>query len=113
MLAIDLAVTNLLDNAVKFTPPGGQVTVTLRNEPTRVILRVEDTGMGIPAEAHEKIFLPFYRVDSSLSGSGQGNGIGLTLVQHIAEAHGGQVNMRSVPGQGSVFTLVLPRHQAT
>ncbi len=112
MLAVDLAVINLLDNAVKFTPPGGQVTVTLRNEPTRVILRVEDTGMGIPAEAHEKIFLPFYRVDSSLSGSGQGNGIGLTLVQHIAEAHGGQVNMRSVPGQGSVFTLVLPRHQA-
>jgi signal transduction histidine kinase len=109
MLGLDQVIRNLLDNAFKFTPRRGQVRVSLHDEPTRVILRVEDTGIGIPAEAQEKIFLPFYQVDSSLARQHPGAGMGLAIVKHVVEAHGGQVIVRSAPGQGSTFTLVLPR----
>jgi signal transduction histidine kinase len=109
MLGLDQAIRNLLDNALKFTPRCGQVRVTLHDAPTRVILRVEDTGIGIPAEAQEKIFLPFYQVDSSLARQHPGAGMGLAIVKHVVEAHGGQVIVHSAPGAGSTFTLVLPR----
>jgi signal transduction histidine kinase len=85
------------------------VRVTLHDEPTRVLLRVEDTGLGISAEAQEKIFLPFYQVDASLARQHPGAGMGLAIVRHVVEAHGGQVILRSTPGQGSSFMLVLPR----
>jgi signal transduction histidine kinase len=100
----------LIDNAVKFTPRGGRVDVNLAGEPTRVILRVTDTGIGIPAENLEKIFLPFYQVDDSLARPYPGAGLGLAIARHVAEAHSGQVSVRSQPGQGSTFTLVLPRY---
>jgi signal transduction histidine kinase len=107
--ALELAITNLLDNAIKYTPPGGEVTLALRDEPSRVVLRLEDTGVGIPPAMIQKIFLPFFRVDSSLAGPQPGSGIGLALVQHIVEAHGGQVTVRSTVGEGSIFTMTLPR----
>jgi signal transduction histidine kinase len=109
MLGLDQAIRNLLDNALKFTPRGGFVRVTLHDEPTRVLLRVEDTGLGISAELQEKIFLPFYQVDASLARQHPGAGMGLAIVRHVVEAHGGQVILRSTPGQGSSFMLVLPR----
>jgi signal transduction histidine kinase len=108
---LELALTNLLDNAIKYTPPSGRVTLTVEDEPSRVIIRVEDTGYGIPAGALEKIFLPFCRLDDSLASQQPGSGVGLALVKHVAEAHGGQVTVRSVLECGSTFTLVLPRHQ--
>jgi signal transduction histidine kinase len=109
ILGLDQAIRNLLDNALKFTPRRGRVQVMLRDEPTRVILRVEDSGIGMPTEALEKIFLPFYQVDSSLARQHPGAGMGLAIVKHVVEAHGGQVIVRSAPGAGSTFTLVLPR----
>ena len=109
MLGLDQAIRNLLDNALKFTPRRGHVQVVLHDEPTRVILRVEDNGIGMPTESLEKIFLPFYQVDSSLARQHPGAGMGLAIVKHVVEAHGGQVTVRSAPGAGSTFTLVLPR----
>ncbi len=110
--ALELVVRNLLDNAIKFTPVGGQISLSLHDEPGRVLLRVEDTGCGIPPEALEKIFLPFYQVDSSLARPYPGSGLGLAIVRHIVEAHGGQVTVRSVINHGSVFTVMLPREQS-
>jgi signal transduction histidine kinase len=108
-LALELALSNLLDNAIKFTPPGGWVLLSLRDEPTQVVVQVADTGIGIPAEELEKIFLPFHRVDTSLASPSSGNGIGLALVEHVIKAHGGSVTVQSVQEQGSTFTMTLPR----
>jgi signal transduction histidine kinase len=108
-LGLEQALRGLIDNAVKFTPKGGHIRVSLIDEPTRMIIRVEDTGIGIPAAVQEKIFLPFYQVDSSLARPYPGAGLGLAIVKHVVEAHGGQVTVRSTPGAGSTFTLVLPR----
>jgi signal transduction histidine kinase len=99
----------LLDNAIKFTPRGGHITVTLRDESTRLIVRVEDSGIGIAAAAQEKIFLPFFQVDDTLARPYPGAGLGLAIVKQVMEAHSGQVTVRSAPGVGSAFTLVLPR----
>ncbi|WP_129630161.1 hybrid sensor histidine kinase/response regulator [Candidatus Oscillochloris fontis] len=106
---IEQLVRNLIDNAIKFTPAGGWVRVVFQDEPSRLIIRVEDSGIGIPPECHEKIFLPFYRVDSSLASGHAGSGLGLAIVQHVLNAHGGHITVRSTPGQGSMFTVVLPR----
>jgi signal transduction histidine kinase len=108
-IGLSQAFRALLDNALKFTPRGGQASVTLADEPSRIILRVEDTGIGIPHEAQEKIFLPFFQVDDTLARPYPGAGLGLAIVRHVVEAHGGQVTVRSRPGAGSTFTLVLPR----
>ncbi|HET9221741.1 MAG TPA: hybrid sensor histidine kinase/response regulator [Roseiflexaceae bacterium] len=108
-LALEQAFRGLIDNAIKFSPRRGRVRVLLIDEPSRVLLRVEDTGIGIPPAHHEKIFLPFYQVDASLARQHPGAGMGLAIVKHVVEAHGGQVTLRSAPGQGSAFTLVLPR----
>jgi signal transduction histidine kinase len=108
-VALEQAFRNLIDNALKFTPRGGTIRVTLADDPTRMILRVEDSGIGIPTEAQEKIFVPFYQVDSSLARPFPGAGLGLAIVRHVVESHGGQVTVRSAPGSGSTFTIVLPR----
>jgi signal transduction histidine kinase len=110
--AIEQLARNLLDNALRHTPPGGTVRCILHDEPARVILRVEDSGEGIAPEHLEKIFLPFYQIDASLARSHPGSGLGLAIVRHIVDAHGGQITVRSTPGKGSVFTVVLPRSTA-
>jgi len=109
-MALDQAFRNLLDNAIKFTPRGGFVRVALDDDPSRLILRVEDSGIGIPAEAQAKIFVPFYQVDASLARPHPGAGLGLAIVKHVIEAHDGYVAVRSAPGSGSTFTVVLPRN---
>ena len=108
-IALEQVVRNLIDNAMKFTPRGGYIRVSLADDPSRLILRVEDSGVGIPAEALAKIFVPFYQVDSSLARPYPGAGLGLAIVKHVVEAHGGQVTVRSAPGSGSTFTIVLQR----
>jgi signal transduction histidine kinase len=108
-MALEQAARNLIDNAIKFTPRGGRIRVALADDSSRIILRVEDSGIGIPSEAQEKIFVPFYQVDSSLARPYPGAGLGLAIVKHVVEAHGGQVTVRSAPGSGSTFTVVLLR----
>lgn len=107
--AIQQALVNLIDNAVKHAPPGSEVAVGLNVAPSMYGLWVEDGGPGIPPEEHARIFEQFYRRGSELRRESAGVGIGLTLVKHIAEAHHGQVCVRSAVGQGSRFTLELPR----
>jgi signal transduction histidine kinase len=110
VMALEQLARSLLDNALKFTPRGGRVRLTLHDEPSRLILRVEDTGVGIAQEHLQKIFLPFYRIDGQQHQAGAG--LGLAIVRHIVEGHGGQITVRSVLAKGSVFTVVLPRTSA-
>jgi signal transduction histidine kinase len=97
---------NLLDNAVKYTPPGGQVTVETGIENGTGFIQVEDTGIGIDPDHHERIFDRFYRVSPD-RGDG-GAGLGLAIVKSICHAHGGSASLRSAPEIGSCFRVVLP-----
>lgn len=106
--AVERVVTNLLDNAVKYTPEGGRITVAAERRGERVLIRVSDTGIGIPPEHLDRIFERFYRVDKGRSRELGGTGLGLSIVKHLVEAHGGTVSVESVVGEGSVFTVDLP-----
>jgi CheY-like chemotaxis protein len=100
---------NLLDNAIKFTPPGGRVDVTLENTETGVRIKVTDTGKGIPQQFLPHVFDRFRQADSSTTRVYGGLGIGLAVVRHIVELHGGRVCVDSPgEGQGSTFTVELP-----
>lgn len=101
--------TNLVDNAVKYTPPGGRVEVTGGSEGAEIVIRVSDTGIGIPEAKLPRIFERFYRVDKARSKETGGTGLGLSIVRHIAENHGGRVSVKSNLGEGSTFTVCLPR----
>jgi len=117
--AIQQALVNLIDNAIKHSAKGETVTVgieiqnqkgaaTLNPQLSTFNLTVSDHGPGIPAAEHEKIFERFYRRGSELRRETQGVGIGLSIVKHIAEAHGGRVTVQSEVGKGSRFTIELP-----
>lgn len=99
---------NLLDNAVKYSPPGGEVTVGCENNDSEVVLRVRDTGIGIEPDAITHIFDRFYRVDRARSRTEGGAGLGLSISRWIAEAHGGSISVQSEPGKGSTFSVRLP-----
>ncbi len=99
---------NLLDNAVRFTPPGGRVTVSAQAAGTTVRVRVEDTGVGIPPEHLPRLFERFYRADAARARGDGGTGIGLAICRSVVEAHGGRIWAESEPGRGSVFTFELP-----
>ena len=101
--------TNLVDNAVKYTPPGGRVEVVGGSEGSEVVVRIADTGIGIPEGNLSRIFERFYRVDKARSKATGGTGLGLSIVRHVAQNHGGRVAVESTPGRGSVFTVHLPR----
>ncbi|MES2924833.1 MAG: HAMP domain-containing sensor histidine kinase [Verrucomicrobiota bacterium] len=106
--AIQQALVNLLDNAIKFSPEGSQVEIMLAENSVNWEIRITDQGPGIPPAEHERIFQKFHRLGSELRRETQGTGIGLSLVKAVAEAHGGRVVLTSVPGQGSTFTLIGP-----
>jgi heavy metal sensor kinase len=101
-------VVNLLDNAIKYTPPGGAVGLTVSARQHKALLEVADTGMGIPPEALPRIFERFFRVDSARSREQGGAGLGLSIVKSICAAHHGQVAASSTPGHGSLFRVELP-----
>jgi signal transduction histidine kinase len=101
--------TNLVDNAVKYTSPGGSVEVAAESNESEVVVGVLDTGIGIPKEKLSRIFERFYRVDKARSKKTGGTGLGLSIVRHVAENHGGYVTVESVLGEGSTFTVCLPR----
>lgn len=98
---------NLLDNAIKFTPAGGTVTVDATDLGDRVRIDVKDTGIGIPAKDIPRIFERFYRVDTARSRELGGTGLGLSIVKHIVQAHGGSVAVESTPGTGSIFSFTM------
>ncbi len=100
-------VTNLISNAIKYTPVGGEIRVLLREEQNQLILHVADTGPGIPLEEQERIFEKFYRA-SNAPADVQGTGLGLAIVKTIVENHRGRIWVDSKLGEGSVFTVVLP-----
>lgn len=100
---------NLIENAIKYTPPGGSVYVNARGDGDRSLINVTDTGLGISAEDLNHIFQKFYRVDNSDTRTIGGTGLGLYLVKQRAEAMGGKVWAESAFGQGSTFYVSLPR----
>ena len=104
---LDQMVGNLVSNAVKYTPQGGSITLSLFRDGGWARIEVADTGMGIPPEHLPHIFDRFYRVDKARSRAGGGTGLGLAIVKGIAEQHGGRVAVTSQPGQGSTFTIWL------
>ncbi|MCS6992460.1 MAG: HAMP domain-containing histidine kinase [Anaerolineales bacterium] len=100
---------NLLDNALKFTPSGGQIVIRTRKRGDELEMQVQDTGIGIAPEALPRIFERFYQADPSRQrGQGRGAGLGLSIAREIVAAHGGTISVRSAPGQGSTFFVRLP-----
>ena len=99
---------NLVDNAVRFTPEGGEVRIEARRHNGSIEVSVADTGVGIPADALPRLFERFYRVDPARAREDGGTGIGLAIARSVVEAHGGSIRAESEPGRGSVFTFDLP-----
>lgn len=110
---VAVAVSNLVANAVAYSPDGSSVIVTAKPGDTVVELTITDQGIGIPAREIDRIFERFYRVDPARHRSTGGTGLGLSIVKHVAASHGGDVRVWSVEGQGSTFTLTLPRKSPT
>jgi len=111
---IEQVLVNLLDNASKYSPAGGSIHVLWdEDEEREVLLRVEDTGPGIPAEHHDRLFERFYRVDKGRARDTGGTGLGLAIVKHIMQRHGGAVWVQSDMGRGSRFTCQFPNEIST
>ncbi len=106
--AIGQALANLIDNAIKYSGDDRVLVVDARRESGRLALAVTDRGIGIPPAEQARVFEKFYRVGRSETQGRRGSGVGLALVRHIADAHGGEVTVRSAPGEGSRFTIWLP-----
>jgi signal transduction histidine kinase len=100
--------TNLIDNAVKFTPERGSIRIRVEKNKDFAQVKVIDTGMGIPKEEQDNIFKRFYRVDKSRSKETGGVGLGLSIAEWIANAHHGRIEVDSELNQGSTFTVYLP-----
>jgi signal transduction histidine kinase len=98
---------NLVENALRYTPPGGPVRLSARGEVDQVAIAVRDEGPGIAAEHLPKLFERFYRVDPARSRATGGSGLGLAIVRHLVQAHGGTVVVSSLPGEGTMFTIRL------
>jgi len=109
---LDQVLGHLLDNAVKFSPNGGLVSLSLEREADMVVIQVKDNGIGVPPDQLERVFDRFYQVDGSATRYFGGAGLGLALVKEVVEAHGGAVWAESagIPGRGCTFTLCLPAH---
>jgi two-component system phosphate regulon sensor histidine kinase PhoR len=108
---LEQAVTNLLDNAIKYSPPDRQVVVSAGRKDNEVTIAVRDEGVGIEADHVPRLFERFYRVDRARSRKLGGTGLGLAIVKHIVSAHRGRVEVESTPGVGSTFTIHLPRSE--
>jgi len=103
------ALHNLIENAVKYTPPGGWVRVSLHNHPSWVDAIVADNGIGIPPSKQENLFRPFYRVKDVRMAEVEGTGLGLSLVKMVANRHEGSISLFSAPDRGTLFRLRLPQ----
>lgn len=108
---IRLVLQNLVDNAIKYTPSGGQVTISLKNVNMKLEFKIRDSGIGIPAASIDKLFTKFYRSENAVRTQTEGTGLGLFIVKNIVEKHGGKVWAESVEGKGSAFGFSLPIRQ--
>lgn len=106
--AVGQALINLVNNAIKYSQDDKQIRIAVREEGGKILLSVVDRGIGIAKNEQKRIFEKFYRAENSLVHDTKGSGLGLALVRHIMDAHGGSVEVESAPGKGSTFTLVLP-----
>ena len=106
---IERMLINLVENSAKYTPENGSVSVRASVQKGSLCIEIEDNGIGIPPEHHERIFERFYRVDKNRSREIGGTGLGLSIVKHIVIQHGGTINLRSAEGEGSTFMVELPR----
>jgi two-component system phosphate regulon sensor histidine kinase PhoR len=106
---LKMVIENLLSNATKYTNKGGHITVTLENKEKTAILKVKDTGVGISLAQEAKLFKKFSRLDNPLSSEAGGSGIGLYLLKQIIDLHGGTVTVKSKEGEGTTFTVRLPK----
>lgn len=105
---IELILRNLVDNAIKYSPSGGQITVFAKREGEDMVAGVSDQGPGIPPEEQEKLFVRFYRMEQSVRSGVEGIGLGLSVCRTLVEAHGGRIWVESQPGQGSTFYFAIP-----
>jgi two-component system phosphate regulon sensor histidine kinase PhoR len=105
---LEIAVVNLMDNAIKYSESGSKVLVSCEMSGGEIDIRVRDEGSGIAAKHLPRLFERFYRVDKARSRKLGGTGLGLAIVKHIAQVHGGSVSVESTPGEGSTFTIHLP-----
>jgi signal transduction histidine kinase len=106
--AITQALLNLIDNAIKYSPERKSLRIELTRGDREAMITVEDEGIGIHPREHDRIFDMFYRVERGLVHSVKGSGLGLSLVRHIVDAHGGRITLHSRPGKGSRFVISLP-----
>jgi signal transduction histidine kinase len=102
-------VINLLSNALKYTLPGGSITLSCEDAHDRALVCVRDSGVGIPPDKLEMIFEPFSQVSGGLTRSAEGTGLGLAISRELARGMGGELTVESEPGVGSAFTLALPK----
>jgi PAS domain S-box-containing protein len=107
---LEQVITNLFVNAIKFTPPGGRITISLQQDEKFVKTSIRDTGIGIPPEKQSRIFDRFYRVEPEASSKSNGTGLGLYIARNIVEMHGGRIWLTSEVGNGSEFSFTLPIH---
>lgn len=103
-----LVLQNLTENAIRYTPPGGTVTISLAHTDKDIVVSVHDTGVGIPQEDQSRIFTKFFRGDNVVRMETEGTGLGLFIAKNIVEAHGGKIWFDSAPGKGSTFSFSLP-----
>ncbi len=106
---IELVLTNLLDNAIKYSPPGREIRIFAEQNDGIVTIGVSDNGPGIPREELPRVFERFYRVDRSRSSNISGTGLGLSIVRHVATILKGRVEIKSDPGEGTTVSLHLPQ----
>jgi heavy metal sensor kinase len=102
------AISNLIENGIRYNHPGGSVTTVVNNQADGIEIRIQDTGMGIPSNELPHIFERFYRVDRSRARHQGGSGLGLSITEHIIQLHGGRIEVESAPGTGTSFSIWLP-----
>jgi len=110
-LRLERILYNLLENAVKYSPEGGEIKVTVRLAEEELVIGVSDRGVGISPADRARLFAPFQRLEESRPGGTRGVGLGLLVCQRLVEAHGGRIWVESRPGRGSTFFFTLPFNQ--
>ena len=106
---ISLAIQNLIDNAIRYTPSGGEVIVSLRNKKEGLEISVKDSGIGIPKDQQRRVFTKFFRATNAIKIDTDGSGLGLFIVKNIIDAHKGKISFKSEKNKGTTFSILLPK----